>query len=144
MAQAKFKIFPSERMQVDFPWQVWAVGWLCIFKGIIWLAYEPNLPENTLSLFGVKYLLQMVPLIIFGIGIWNRRRWAVWGAAAVCAINLILFFFTSQTLSAIMVKSEVAVWSVLLSSVTMLCNGPVGDLLVLFATPTLLKHTQKT
>ena len=144
MAQAKFKIFPSERMQVDFPWQVWAVGWLCIFKGIIWLAYEPNLPENILSLFGVKYLLQMVPLIIFGIGIWNRRRWAVWGAAAVCAINLILFFFTSQTLSAIMVKSEVAVWSVLLSSVTMLCNGPVGDLLVLFATPTLLKHTKKT
>jgi hypothetical protein len=122
-------------MSVQFPWQVWAVGWLCIFKGIIWLAYEPNMSESLLSFFGAKYLLGMLPLIICGIGIWNMRKWAMWGAVAVCAINLVIF--------AMMAKSEVIIWSVLLSGVTLLCNGPVGDLLVILTTPTLLKHTKK-
>ena len=143
MQKSKFQVFPLERMSTEFPWQIWAVGWLCIFKGIIWLAYEPNLPGNLLHLFGTKYLLQMLPLIIFGVGIWNRRKWAIWGAAVICAINLILFLFTPDAFSATMVKSEVAIWSVLLSGVTMLCNGPAGDLLVLLATPLLLKHTKK-
>jgi len=143
MEKRKFRIFPSERMSVEFPWQIWAVGWLCIFKGIIWLAYEPNLAGNLLSFFGAKYLLQMLPLIIFGIGIWNRRRWAVWGAVAVCAINLIIFFFTPQAFSAMLVKSEVIIWSVLLSGITLICNGPLGDLLVLLAAPHLLKNIKK-
>ena len=143
MEKSKFRIFPSERMSVEFPWQIWAVGWLCIFKGIIWLAYEPNLAGNLLSFFGAKYLLGMLPLIIFGIGIWNMRRWAVWGAVAVCAINLIIFFFTPQAFSAMVVKSEVIIWSVLLSGVTLICNGPLGDLLVLLAAPLLLKNIKK-
>ena len=143
MTQKSFRIFPSERMRVDFPWQIWAVGWLCIFKGIIWLSYEPNLPDNLITFFGLKYLLEILPLIIFGIGIWNRRRWAVWGAVAICALNLILFFFTPQALSATVVKSEVVIWSILLSVITLVCNGPLGDLLVLIATPTVLKYTKK-
>ena len=143
MEKRKFRIFPSERMSVEFPWQIWAVGWLCIFKGIIWLAYEPNLSGNLLSFFGAKYLLEMLPLTIFGIGIWNMRRWAVWGAVAVCAINLIIFFFTPQAFSAMLVKSEVIIWSVLLSGITLICNGPLGDLLVLLAAPLLLKNIKK-
>ncbi len=142
MVKKNFRIFPSERMHVDFPRQIWASGWMCIFKGIIWLAYEPNLSDHLMNFFGIKYLLQIVPLIVFGVGIWNKRRWAVWGAAAICALNLILFFLTSNALNAMVVKSEVLIWSVLLSSITLLCNGPVGDLLVLIATPTLLKHTK--
>jgi hypothetical protein len=140
--QGKFRIFPPERMDVNFPWQIWAVGWLCIFKGIIWLAYEPNLSGNLLSFLGAKYLLGMLPLIVFGIGIWNLRKWAVWGAVAVCVIDLVIFFFTPQALGATVVKSEVMTWSVLLSGVTLLCNGPVGDLLVLVAAPALLKRTK--
>jgi hypothetical protein len=42
------------------------------------------------------------------------RRWAVWGAVAVCAINLVIFIFTPQAFSAMVVKSEVIIWSVLL------------------------------
>ena len=142
MAKNDFRIFPSERMHVDFPWQIWAVGWLCIFKGILWLAYEPNLSDSLMTFFGMKYLLQLLPMIIFGIGIWNKRSWAVWGAAAIGALNLILFFVTPQAFGAMVVKSEVFIWSVLLSSITLLCNGPIGDLLVLIATPILLKHTK--
>jgi hypothetical protein len=85
----------------------------------------------------------MLPLIICGIGIWNLRKWAVWGAVAFCAVNLIIFFFTPQAFSAMVVKSEVIIWSILLSTVTLLCNGPLGDLLVILVAPTFLRHTKK-
>jgi hypothetical protein len=130
-------------MRADFPWQIWAIGWLCIFKGILWLAYEPSLSDSTRALLGYKYMLEMVPLIIFGIGIWNLRKWAVWGALVICALNLILMLFTPQAFSALVVKSEVLIWSTLLSIVTLLCNGPLGDVLVLLSTPILLKHVKK-
>jgi hypothetical protein len=143
MEKSEFRIFPSERMSADFPWQIWAAGWLCIFKGSIWLAYEPSISDSMLSLLGSKYVLQMVPLIIFGIGIWNLRKWAVWGAVIIAVINLILIIVVPQTFSALVIKSEAAIWSVLLSIVIMLCNGPLGDLLILLFAPTLLKHAKK-
>ncbi len=144
MSKSEFRIFPSERMGADFPWQIWAIGWLCIFKGIIWLAYEPNVSDFIRTLLGYKYILQMVPLIIFGIGIWNLRKWAVLGAIAICALNLIFMLFIPQVFNSFVVKSEVALWSVLLSIVTLLCNGPLGDVLILLSTPILLKHVKKS
>ena len=143
MPKNEFRIFPSERMDADFPWQIWAIGWLCIFKGIIWLAYEPNVPDSIRALLGYKYMLQMVPLIIFGIGIWNLRKWAVWGAVIICALNLIIILIIPQASSSFLVNSEVLIWSVLLSIVTLLCNGPLGDVLILLSTPILLKHVKK-
>ena len=143
MEISRFRIFPSERMGVDFPWQIWAVGWLCIFKGVIWLAYEPNLSDSMLSLLGYKYVLEMIPLIVFGIGIWNLRKWAVWGAIVVCGLNLIFILIIVQAFNAFVVKSEVMIWSVLLSIVTLLCTGPLGDALILLTAPILLKHVKK-
>ena len=143
MEKSEFRIFPSVRMSADFPWPIWAVGWLCIFKGSIWLAYEPNISSAMLSLLGFKYMLQMVPLIIFGIGIWNIRKWAMWGAVIIAVMNLIFIIVAPQTFSSLVVKSEAAIWSVLLSIVTMLCNGPLGDLLILLAAPILLRHAKK-
>ena len=143
MEISRFRIFPSERMGVDFPWQIWAVGWLCIFKGVIWLAYEPNLSDSMLSLLGYKYVLEMIPLIVFGIGIWNLRKWAVWGAIVVCGLNLIFILIIVQAFNAFVVRSEVMIWSVLLSIVTLLCTGPLGDALILLTAPVLLKHVKK-
>ena len=143
MLKSEFRIFPSERMRVDFPWQIWAIGWLCVFKGILWLAYEPSVPDSVRTLLGYKYMLQMVPLIILGIGIWNLRKWAVWGALVISVLNLIFILVTPQVFSSFVVKSEVLVWSVLLSIVTLLCNGPLGDVLILLSIPILLKHVKK-
>jgi hypothetical protein len=143
MEKSEFRIFPPERMSADFPWQIWAIGWLCIFKGSLWLAYEPNIPDSMLLLFGFKYMLEMVPLIIFGIGIWNLRKWAIWGMIIIAVINLIFIIVVPQAFSFLTVKSEVAIWSVLLSIVTMLCNGPLGDLLILLTAPILLKNAKK-
>ncbi len=127
-------------MEPQFPWILWAVGWLAFLKAFIWLAYEPVEPENVLQLIAGKNLLNIIPLVIFGIGVWNLRKWAVWGIMILAIGNLAFFIINPQTLNAAMVYSEVHLYTLILSSVTLLCNGPVGDLLILCATPVMLKN----
>jgi len=130
-------------MQSDFPWQVWAVGWLGIFKAILWLAYEPILPDPILRLLGYKHSLALLPLIVFGIGVWNLRKWAVWGIMAIAVADLVFFLFNLQTLNAFVVESEVFAFSIILSGIALLCNGPAGDILILLSAPYLLKALKK-
>ena len=136
------KIFPPERMDSEFPWVLWAVGWLALLKAFIWLAYEPVEPQTVLQLMAAKNLINILPAVIFGIGIWNLRKWAVWGILVLAIGNLIFFIVNPQTLHAAMVYSEVQLYTMILSSVTLLCNGPVGDFLILCATPVMLKFAK--
>jgi hypothetical protein len=129
-------------MDVQFPWIIWAVGWLAFLKAFLWLAYEPAQPAPILQLIGTKNLINIVPLVVFGAGIWNLRRWAVWGILVVALGNLIFFFVNPQALSAVVVYSEVYFYTVILSAVTLLCNGPLGDFLILCAVPVMLKYVR--
>ena len=142
VSASRFRIFPSERMDVQFPWIIWAVGWLAYLKAFLWLAYEPVQPDHLLRIMGIKYLLNIVPLVVCGAGIWNLRRWAVWGILMVAIANLIFFIVNVQALNAVVVYSEVYLYSIILSFFTLLCNGPLGDFLILCATPLMLKYTE--
>jgi hypothetical protein len=137
---SQVKIFPSERMDPEYPWTIWAVGWLAIFKAFLWLAYEPVQEASILRLLGTKFLLNTIPLVIFAIGVWNRKKWAVWGLIALSVANLIFFIVNPQTLNAVLVVSEVRIYSIILSFLTLLCNGPLGDIFILCATASMLKH----
>ena len=130
-------------MEPDFPWVIWAVGWLALLKAFIWLAYEPVAAENVLQLMAYRNLLNIIPLVVFGIGVWNFRKWAIWGILIVAIGNLIFFIVNPQTLNAVIVHSEVRLYTMLLSSVTLLCNGPVGDFLILCAAPGMLKYAKQ-
>jgi len=130
-------------MDRDFPWPIWAVGWLALFKAFLWLSYEPIQPESILTLLGTKYLLNMVPMAIFAIGMWNLKKWAMWGLIILSAANLIFFVIYPQSLNGIFIESEVYIYSVILSFITLLCNGPLGDIFILLATPLMLKHARK-
>jgi hypothetical protein len=138
-----FRIFPPERMETEFPWIIWAVGWLALLKAFIWLAYEPIEPVNALQFLAYKNLLNILPLVIFSIGVWNLRKWAVLGILLVAVGNLIFFIVNPQTLTAVMVHSEVHLYTTILSSATLLCNGPVGDILILCAGPVMLKYAKQ-
>jgi hypothetical protein len=129
-------------MHVEFPWQIWAIGWLAVFKAIIWLAYDPNLPDSTLRLLAYKYTLSMLPLIICGIGVWNLRRWAVWGVTAIAIASLAFLLINPETFSAFVIKSEVFLYSVVLTAIIMVGSGPLGDIFILTAAPKLLKITK--
>jgi hypothetical protein len=137
------KLFPAERMNTDYPWPLWAIGWLAIFKAVLWLAYEPVLPETVLRWVGWKYLLGSLPLLIFGVSLWRRRRWAAWGLAVVAVADLIFLAVLPASLHAYLVDSEVVVFSVLLSAVVLLCGGPLGDVLILCGIPAMFRNTRK-
>jgi len=130
-------------MDRDFPWPIWAVGWLALFKAFLWLSYEPVQPESILTLLGTKYLLNMVPMAIFAFGMWNLKKWAMWGLIILSAANLIFFVIYPQSLNAILIESEVYIYSIILSFITLLCNGPLGDIFILLTTPLMLKHARK-
>jgi hypothetical protein len=137
------QIFPAERMHTDYPWQLWAVGWLAVFKALLWLAFEPAVPEAVLRLVGWKYLLGAVPLLVCGVGLWRRERWAAWGLTVLAAADLLLLIGMPQSIHAYLVDSEVFLFSVILSLVVQVCGGPVGGLLVLCAAPAMFRNTRK-
>ena len=139
---SQVKIFPSERMDPEYPWTIWAVGWLAIFKAFLWLAYEPGQEASILRLLGTKFLLNTIPLVILAIGVWNRKKWAVWGLIALAVVNLIFFIVNPQTLNAVLVVSEVRIYSIILSFLTLLCNGPLGDIFILCTAASMLKHVK--
>jgi hypothetical protein len=142
VSMSQVKIFPSERMDPEYPWTIWAVGWLAIFKAFLWLAYEPVQEESILRLLGAKFLLNSIPLVILAIGVWNRKKWAVWGLIVLSVVNLIFFIVNPQTLNAVLVVSEVRIYSIILSFLTLLCNGPLGDIFILCAAASMLKHVK--
>ena len=143
MDRSAFRFFPPERMDKEFPWPIWALGWLALFKAFLWLCYEPVQPEAMLTILGTKYMVNMLPMAIFAFGVWNLRKWAVWGLIILSAANILFFILYPQSLNAVLVESEVYIYSIILSIITLLCNGPIGDILILLTCPVLLKHANK-
>ena len=145
MAEAKtpFHVFPKWRMDIGFPWIVWSVGWLAIFKAVIWLSTNPGIQDPEVALLaarlGVKSLVTMIPFIIVGIGVWNLRKWAVWGLIALCIADLLFFLVTPGS-----VKFVAGEGFIVLTIVLLLFNGPLGNILILLSTPALLKYAGKT
>jgi hypothetical protein len=133
-----FHIFPKWRMLVSFPWQIWAAGWLAIFKAVLWLATDPNMPETMAKILATKYLIFMVPFIIFGISVWNLKKWGVWGLILLSVADLITYIVLPQTSRYIIGNNF---W--LLAAVLLVCNGPIGNILILLASPVMLKHAAR-
>ena len=136
--QPSFIILPEWRMYKDFPWQIWAVGWLAIFKAVIWLSTSPNCPDPILKLLTIKFLVCMAPFIVLGIGVLNLRKWSICGMILLCIADLVFFIIFQKALSCIVGNTF---W--LLAVILMIFNGPVGNVLILIATPCLLKHSGK-
>ena len=137
-----FQIFPSDRLDTGYSWELWAVGWLAFFKAVLWISYQPDLPEALLHRLGTRYLVELLPLVVCGIGIWNRKRWAVWGLIIIAVVDLIFFVAYPEALRSVIINSEARLYSVILSAIAWVFNGPLGDVLILIISPILFKHTQ--
>jgi len=142
--------FPSERINKDYPWVLWAIGWMATLKSVLWLAYEPvNLPDLTLRLLGYKNLLFSVPFLICAIGIMNRKRWAVWGLVSLSVIGLLFVVFIQDGLWAYLIESEID-FAVTLADrrispfftlAALICIGPLGDILIVCGMPAMFRNT---
>ena len=134
----KFYIFPPWRMNSDFPWPIWAVGWLAIFKALLWLATDPNIPDPLADILAAKFLIFMAPYVILGISVWNLKKWGAWALIVVTGIDLITYFIHPP-----MYRYMFGHYYWLLTAVLLICNGPIGNILILLASPVMLKHAGK-
>ena len=137
--KAPFLIFPSWRIYDYFPWPVWAAGWIAIFKGFLWLATDPVIPSPLAEYMAVKFLVTMIPFAVLGVGIWNLRKWAVWSLLFLCVIDL-LFYIVFPAATRYVAGNSFF----LLAFVLLICIGPLGNIMILAAGPSMFKHAGKT
>jgi hypothetical protein len=135
-----FALFPEARLSLEFPWQVWTVGWLAILKALLWLATEPVLSESILMIVFYKYLLFMIPLLICGIGVWNLRKWGAWGIITLSILELLFFILYPSSLRS-MALDNTSLLSLLFTLGGFILNGPICDIFILVTAPALLKHS---
>jgi hypothetical protein len=134
-----FILFPKWRMYRGFPWSIWAAGWLAVFKALLWLATDPVAPSPIAERMAAKFLIMMVPFLVTGFGVWNLRKWAVWGLMATSVLDLLFFVVFPDAARIITGNSFFGLAVVLLAAV-----GPLGDVLIFAATPSMLKHAGKS
>lgn len=137
--QLPFLIFPDWRINANFPWPIWAAGWIAIFKAFLWLATDPVIPFPLARLMAIKFLVTMIPFAVLGIGIWNLRKWAVWSLLILSVIDLIFYIVFPAASRYIAGNSFV-----ILAIVLLICTGPVGNIMILAAGPSMLKHAGKS
>ncbi len=128
----------SRRTEVDYPWRVWAIGWLALLKAFVWLASEPPLPENQLFVLGCKYALFMIPWVVFGFAAWQMKKWAAWGLLVLCLADLLFFILCPFALSSLAVN-PVSPVTYILSGAVFIVNGPASAIIILVLLPGLFK-----
>jgi len=133
-----FKIFPDQRLDLDFPWQVWIVGWIALFKACSWLSCDPNVAESVGVALSYKYMILMIPLVVMVLGVWNLRKWAVWGLIVIAIAELLFFVVYPASLKSFSLESSTSILPLLLSLAVFTINGPVSDVFILLFAPFLL------
>jgi len=82
-----FSLAPAWRSNINFPWYVWGAGWIAILKATVWVFFEPV--DFNPELYW-KCLVFSLPFLVFASGIWNLKKWAVTGAAALAVMDLLI------------------------------------------------------
>ncbi len=105
----------------------------------IYDALRMDLGKHPLETYASEngFVLQEIALMLR-----NLKKWSGRGLLALSVANLIFFVVNPQTLNAVLVVSEVRIYSTILSFITLLCNGPLGDFFILCAAPSMLKKAK--
>lgn len=133
-APPSFTLFPEERLSPDYPFHLWIIGWLAILKACIWLFTDPLGPTDQLRIMGIRYLVMMIPLLILGPAMFNKKKWAVWGMITVCVCEIVFFLIFRGTLTTL-VPDNLTTISFILSIATFVLNGPISDIAILILLP---------
>ncbi len=129
----------SRRLYSDYSFLVWAIGWVALLKGVIWLSTAPNLPDAQLTVLGYKYAAVMIPFIVCGIGLWKMKRWAAWGLIVLCGGEILFFIFCPFALNSLEIN-KTSLITMILSQGTFIINGPISAIAVLLCAPFLFSR----
>jgi hypothetical protein len=123
----EFKRFPHDRLYMEYPWQIWALGWIAVIRSIVWLFMETNTDISPEILLW-KHILFTIPFFVLGIGAWNFRIWARKGLFIASLLDLFIYlilptffeldFITGARTQSIMLALEYIA-------------GPLGDFIIL-------------
>lgn len=135
----KYQFFPEGRLFPSYPFIVWLIGWCAVAKSVIWLFTDPNGPEKALTYIGFKYFIFMIPLFITGTGIWNKKKWAIWGLIIVCVCEIMFFIIYPLSLHTL-VLNDLSNVTLLFSILIFIVNGPISDIVILLMLPFAFKY----
>ena len=135
--------FFSQRLNVDYPWLIWAMGWVALLKGVAWLSTDPNLGNPQLQLLGYKYMVLTIPYVICGFGIWQIKKWAVWSLLLLAGAELLFFIFCPFATDSLAINKTSLV-TLILSLGESIINGPVSAFSILVCTPFLFRQMTST
>lgn len=138
----RFRFLPEVRLSKEYPWQAWIIGWFAITKSFFWVFTDPIISDPVLKILGYKYLIYMIPLLVCGVGLWNLRKWAVWCIILLSITELLFFLLYPASLTSIAIVKNSLI-SLMMSIIVMLVNGPISNIIILIASPVLLKHARK-
>ena len=142
MKTTQIEISPGNRLHEDFPAVVWGVGWISILKAIMWIFTSPVLDEHNLNILFYKYVICTIPFIVFGFGIWNLKKWAVWGLLIFCVFEALLFIFYPVTLKSFIIGGPSPI-GLIFTAGLLITIGPIGTLFILINIPFLFKCQKK-
>jgi len=140
--KSSFSFFPEDRLNMNFSWQIWFVGWLAVFKAILWLTTDPVMPAGDLQVLFYKHSLFTLPFLICGIGIWNKRKWAIFSIAVLCTLELLFFMIYPDTLKSLELDKTTFISRILTFS-TFVINGYLSGVFILCLVPVMVKHTRE-
>ena len=121
----RFKWFPHERLYEDqwHPWPIWALGWLCVIKAVLWIFSQRGFYSETVfpTIVPVKHILYLVVLLVLSQGIFNFRVWARNLLLVVCIVDLLFYLVVPEFLPAKGdgISTLIFEWG----------SGPMGDLI---------------
>lgn len=97
MGQTKLKIFVEQKVNHDYPWGIWAMGWISMIKAFLWVFEDSrgiinHIGPTLIKIPIIKCTLFPILFIVLSIGTWNLRLWAKKGLVYLCAVDIILDF----------------------------------------------------
>lgn len=130
----------SQRLHAEYPWPVWAIGWIAVLKALVWMGSEPaSLPDSQLTLMGYKYIIFMLPLLVSALGAWSMKRWACWGLVVLSIADL-LFFFVSPAARASLAFNTTSPVAHVFSMTVYVINGPPSAVMILVLSPAAMRR----
>ncbi len=140
-----FFLAPGWRSYEDFPWLVWAAGWIAVLKAVVWVFFEP---VEFNSILYWKCLVFSLPFLIFASGVWNLKRWAIIGLAVLASLDLLILISgvipdESLLASVEFIQRPREQGGIGLLYVVVFACGRLGDLGIIAATSFILRYRKE-
>lgn len=124
------RLFHPGRLSPDYPFPLWAAGWLCLIKSTLWLCANASIPS---WIFLAKYIVFSMAWLVLAYMIENRRRAGFYLLLALCFADMAFCIAYPQSIAAFGAGGSVYPFSI--PSPELLISSWFGSLALLLMSP---------